>query len=451
MRFEGKVKKIELFGAFVDIGAERNGLVHISQLRREGHVNRVADVVKEGDAVTVWVTSVDAKQGLVNLTMIEPPPLDWSDLQRGIKLVGKVVQVEDFGAFVSFGGPKDGLVPAGQMAKGRRINKPSDVVSVGESVTVWVVSVDRKRERIGLSMIEPPALPWAEVKKGHTYTGKVTRLERYGAFVDIGAEREDSFTSASWLRLCVILRDRDGGGKSKSPWWTWMPASARSLMGPICRPRSLEPEQTLMEQAFLQARSARPRRESVQNQLRGDKSRAREQGDILRRTLAQRPDSGRTGAHRLSGNCAAGSAGFYAQQRTKSSAVLFRYYQHSRSKTRPVACQVGLRLSCLLRRYQSSSSSSILIVELFILGSSSSHSSSSSSSSGPFRLPPLFVNTPNLLLPECVIGIPVQIGQSGPCCKARFQINASTYLQRMRHCRAPCRRFKGMMETKEKL
>jgi predicted RNA-binding protein with RPS1 domain len=76
------------------------------------------------------------------------------------------------------------------MAKGRRINKPSDVVSVGESVTVWVVSVDRKRERIGLSMIEPPALPWAEVKKGHTYTGKVTRLERFGAFVDIGAERD---------------------------------------------------------------------------------------------------------------------------------------------------------------------------------------------------------------------------------------------------------------------
>ena len=142
MRFEGTVKKIELFGAFVDIGAERNGLVHISQLR-QSRVNRVADVVKEGDRVTVWVKSVDPKQGLINLTMIEPPPLDWSDLQRNLKLTGKVVHVEDFGAFVSFGGPKDGLVPAGQMAKGRRINKPSDIVSVGDEVTVWVLSVDR--------------------------------------------------------------------------------------------------------------------------------------------------------------------------------------------------------------------------------------------------------------------------------------------------------------------
>jgi small subunit ribosomal protein S1 len=270
MRFEGKVKKIELFGAFVDIGAERNGLVHISQLRREG---------------------------LVNLTMIEPPPLDWSDLQRGTKLVGKVVQVEDFGAFVSFGGPKDGLVPAGQMAKGRRINKPSDVVSVGESVTVWVVSVDRKRERIGLSMIEPPALPWAEVKKGHTYTGKVTRLERYGAFVDIGAER-DGLVHVSELASGYVRDPSEIVTVGEQVEVTVVDVDARKRQiqlsmkeANVPEPEvSLEPEQTLMEQAFRQARSARPRRESVQNQLRGDKSRAREQDDILRRTLAQRPD-----------------------------------------------------------------------------------------------------------------------------------------------------------------
>ena len=74
--------------------------------------------------------------------------------------------------------------------KGRRINKPSDVLSVGDEVTVWVTGVEAKRQRIGLTMIEPPALPWPEVKKGHTYRGKVTRLERFGAFVDIGAERD---------------------------------------------------------------------------------------------------------------------------------------------------------------------------------------------------------------------------------------------------------------------
>jgi small subunit ribosomal protein S1 len=297
MRFEGTVKKIELFGAFVDIGAERNGLVHISQLRQGGHVNRVADVVKEGDRVTVWVKGVESQQNLINLTMIEPPPLDWGDLQRGTKVTGKVVRVEDFGAFVSFGAPKDGLIPTGQMVKGRRINKPSDVVAVGDEVTAWIISVDRKRERIGLSLIEPPAVSWAEVKKGHTYTGKVTRLERYGAFVDIGAER-DGLVHISELAPGYVRDASEIVNVGDKVEVTVVDVDARKRQIQLSMKEAnavedepeAEPELTLMEQAFQQARAtARPRRESVQNQLRGEKGRGRgEQDDIMRRTLAQR-------------------------------------------------------------------------------------------------------------------------------------------------------------------
>jgi small subunit ribosomal protein S1 len=297
MRFEGTVKKIELFGAFVDIGAERNGLVHISQLRQGGHVNRVADVVKEGDRVTVWVKSVEPQQNLINLTMIEPPPLDWGDLQRGTKITGQVVRVEDFGAFVSFGAPKDGLVPTGQMVKGRRINKPSDVVAVGDQVTAWIISVDRKRERVGLSLVEPPAVSWAEVKKGHTYTGKVTRLERYGAFVDIGAER-DGLVHISELAPGYVRDAAEIVNVGDEVEVTVVDVDARKRQIQLSMKEAnavedepeAEPELTLMEQAFQQARAtARPRRESVQNQLRGEKVRGRgEQNDIMRRTLAQR-------------------------------------------------------------------------------------------------------------------------------------------------------------------
>jgi ribosomal protein S1 len=301
MRFEGTVKKVELFGAFIDIGAERPGLVHISQLR-EGHVNRVADVVKEGEGVKVWVKSVDTQKGMLNLTMIEPPPLDWSDLQRGLKLTGKIVRLEDFGAFVSFGGPKDGLVPAGQMVKGRRINKPSDVAAVGDEVTVWVTSVDGKRERIGLSMVEPPALPWAEVKKGHTYTGKVTRLERFGAFVDIGAER-DGLVHVSELASGYVRDPSEVVTVGEEVEVTVVDVNSKKRqiqlsMKEASQPEpevELEPEQTIMELAFREARASRPRRQSVQQHLRNEKGRGRQeqgdmQGDIMRRTLAQRPD-----------------------------------------------------------------------------------------------------------------------------------------------------------------
>lgn len=189
MKYEGKVTKVELAGAHVDIGAEQDAFLHISQIAAERPVTRVADALKEGDPITVWVKQVKPQQKLIALTMIEPPALDWGDLQRRMKLTGKVVRVEDFGAFVKFGAPKDGLVPVSQMAK-TRVNKPSDVVKEGDEITVWVTSVNRKENRIGLSMIEPPAVDWSELKRGATVTGKVTRLEKFGAFVDIGAERE---------------------------------------------------------------------------------------------------------------------------------------------------------------------------------------------------------------------------------------------------------------------
>lgn len=189
MKFEGKVTRVELAGALVDIGAGTDAFLHISQIIADQRVTRVADVLHEGDAITVWVKQVKPQQNLIALTMVAPPALDWGDLQKRMKLTGKVVRVEEFGAFVSIGASKDGLVPVSQMAK-TRVAKPSDVVKEGDEVTVWVTSASRKENRIGLTMVEPPAVDWSEIKRGQMVTGKVTRLERYGAFVDIGAERE---------------------------------------------------------------------------------------------------------------------------------------------------------------------------------------------------------------------------------------------------------------------
>lgn len=190
MKVEGKVTKVELAGARIDIGAEREAFLHISELQPGRQVvTRVADVLKEGDVVTVWVKQVKPQDGVVLLTRIEPPALEWADLQRGLKLNGKIVKVEDFGAFVDIGAPKDGLVPVSAMAK-TRVDKPSDLVKDGDEVTVWITKASKKENRIGLSMVEPPAVDWSDIRVGQTFNGKVTRVENFGAFIDIGAERE---------------------------------------------------------------------------------------------------------------------------------------------------------------------------------------------------------------------------------------------------------------------
>jgi ribosomal protein S1 len=179
MKIEGKVTKVELAGARVDIGAERDAFLHISELQPGRQVvTRVADVLQEGDIITVWVKQVKPQDGIVLLTRIEPPALEWSDLQRGLKLTGKIVKVEDFG-----------LVPVSAMAK-TRVEKPSDLVKDGDEIAVWITKASKKENRIGLSMVEPPAIDWSDIRVGQTYTGKVTRVENFGAFIDIGAERE---------------------------------------------------------------------------------------------------------------------------------------------------------------------------------------------------------------------------------------------------------------------
>jgi small subunit ribosomal protein S1 len=152
MKLEGNVIKIELFGAFVDVGAEREGLVHISMLKR-GHINRVEDVVQEGQQVEVWVHRVDANAGRLELTMIRPLKLKWKDIKANMKVKGKVVRLEGFGAFVDIGAERPGLVHVSELSPDY-VSNPSEVVNVGDEVDVTILDVDRKKRQIRLSMKE---------------------------------------------------------------------------------------------------------------------------------------------------------------------------------------------------------------------------------------------------------------------------------------------------------
>ncbi|HZD44331.1 MAG TPA: S1 RNA-binding domain-containing protein [Methanomicrobiales archaeon] len=187
-KLEGTVKKVTLSGAILDVGVEADGLLHISDLG-DRKVTRTSDVLKEGDEVTVWVKRVDLAGGRLSLTMVEPPKYTWRDLQPGLKTEGKVVRLEKFGAFVDIGAETDGLVHISEMGTGR-VDKPSDVVSEGDIITVWIKDVDRKSRRISLSMIEPPEVDIRTLQPDTVLTGKVVRLESFGAFVDIGAGRD---------------------------------------------------------------------------------------------------------------------------------------------------------------------------------------------------------------------------------------------------------------------
>ncbi len=110
------------------------------------------------------------------------------DIKRKMHFTGTVVKTTLAGAIVDIGVEVPGVVHISQLKKGP-VNKVEDVVQPGQTVEVWVRRVDRNKGRIELTMIEPLAMEWREIKKGKVVTGKVVRLEKFGAFVDIGAER----------------------------------------------------------------------------------------------------------------------------------------------------------------------------------------------------------------------------------------------------------------------
>lgn len=150
MELKGVVTKIELMGAFVDVGIGRDALLHISRIK-PGGVNNVQDFLTEGQEITVWVHAVDREQGRVSLTMIKPPSVGWDEIVVGQVYGGEVVRIEKFGVFVDIGAGRPGLVHVSELAADH-INTPGDLFHKGDTVQVKVLDIDPKKNRMNLSI-----------------------------------------------------------------------------------------------------------------------------------------------------------------------------------------------------------------------------------------------------------------------------------------------------------
>jgi transcriptional accessory protein Tex/SPT6 len=147
---KGTVKRITEFGAFVDIGVGRDGLVHISELSAK-RVGKVSDVLQEGQEVMLWIKKLDRDRNRISLTMIEPGKRTIRDLQKGEVVEGTVTRLLPYGAFIDIGIGRDALLHVREMGEGF-IAKPEDVVQVGQMVEVRVIEIARRRSRVDLSM-----------------------------------------------------------------------------------------------------------------------------------------------------------------------------------------------------------------------------------------------------------------------------------------------------------
>lgn len=165
MKVAGKVLKTSLAGAIVDVGVGVPGLIHISKIQKES-VTRVSDILKVGQEVEVWIQRADAENKKIELTMLEPLGMDWSEIRPDMELVGTVTRIEKYGVFVDIEAERPGLVHISEMAHGY-VRTPTDVVQKGDAVNVKVLKVNRRKKQIKLSMkaLEDPPLESFDFKE----------------------------------------------------------------------------------------------------------------------------------------------------------------------------------------------------------------------------------------------------------------------------------------------
>jgi len=215
-KYKGTVKSIRDFGAFVDIGAEADGLLHISSISKDTRIENIYDFLEDDQEVEVWISG-KRDDGKFGVSMIEGktdgggprPQADlgpFADLDPNEFHKGTVQNLVSFGAFVTVhledGTEADGLVHISQIRDGF-VDTVEDELTSGQEVQVRVQSVDLERNKMSLSMKEPfggggdggfreaklvDLTPFENMPSDKFMTGKVVRCVPFGAFVTVTSE-----------------------------------------------------------------------------------------------------------------------------------------------------------------------------------------------------------------------------------------------------------------------
>jgi small subunit ribosomal protein S1 len=188
---KGVVKNIADFGAFVDLGGI-DGLLHITDMSW-GRINHPSDMLKIDQEIEVKILSIEQEKGKIALGLKQKEASPWDEVEAkypvNARIKGHVTNIMSYGAFVKLEEGVEGLVHISEMSWTKRINHPSEMVSIGEEVEVVVLDINKDKQEISLGMKQVEVNPWDLVAEkyppGTVVEGKIRNLTSYGAFVEI--------------------------------------------------------------------------------------------------------------------------------------------------------------------------------------------------------------------------------------------------------------------------
>jgi small subunit ribosomal protein S1 len=197
--FTGRVTSVREFGAFVDLGAGVQGLLHASEMGWS-RVPDASQVVTPGEEITVKVLRVsdDTQKIALGLKQLSADP--WSTVQAAYEVgqvrTGRVTRVAEFGAFVELEPGVEGLAHASTFAPTAHSKGWSRSVDVGMTAVFEILTIDLEKKRIGVALVEQGSAraaatepPQTELVPGARLTGKVARHEKFGVFVFLAPGR----------------------------------------------------------------------------------------------------------------------------------------------------------------------------------------------------------------------------------------------------------------------
>jgi small subunit ribosomal protein S1 len=204
----GAVKNITDYGVFIDLDG-LDGLLHITDISW-GRVTHPSEVVQVGQELNVMIIGIDTEKERVSLGLKQTMQNPWDNIECrypiGSKVLGRVVNMVAYGAFIELENGVEGLIHVTEMSWVKRVNKPSEVVRIGDEIEARVIGISREDQKIALSLKQLEENPWDMVCRnypiGAHVRGKVRNMTTYGAFVELenGIDGMVHVSDMSWTR-----------------------------------------------------------------------------------------------------------------------------------------------------------------------------------------------------------------------------------------------------------
>ena len=206
---DGMVKNITDFGAFIDLGNGIDGLLHITDITW-GRINHPSDKLSLGDNIKVKVIDIDEVKNRISLGTKQLTVDPWSNIKdkyaENSKVVGKVVNIMNYGIFIEVEEGIEGLVHISEFSWTKHIKHPADIYKVGDKLDVVILSVDESNKKISLGIKQLKDNPWSKVEEkynvGDTFEGNINNILSTGFYVQIDDDIEGfvSNSNISWTR-----------------------------------------------------------------------------------------------------------------------------------------------------------------------------------------------------------------------------------------------------------